>query len=270
MDMHQSDEDIFAMERGVPRVEELISLALPNCDQDTLLRVLNDTLASSQCPEMRAWRIVGPLPPNAHLNADIDCSKRRMEAVVPWSLFCPDISSPNESNLEPHSFHQFLMGFARTKVTSSSSPLSLIGSMSLSGKDMFTRLVYRFLCAPTSNQLSAMKGMKRTFQAFQGYRSFHNCTTHDGVLPQNSSVQQKIERFSVKGVVMVQDIGPCLVISFAVEKYFPIGSMRIILGLALAVYRNLLPAESIPIVLRNFSEKKKRNEEEQGENKKQK
>ena len=261
-------KDIFAMERGVPRVEELISLALPNCDQDTLLRVLNDTLSSSQCSEMRAWRIVGPLPPNAHLNADIDCSKRRMEAVVPWSLFCPDISSPNESNLKPHSFHQFLMGFAtcggRTKVTSSSSPLSLIGSMSLSGKDVFTRLVYRFLCAPTSNQLSAMKRMKRTFQAFQGYRSFHNCTTHDGVLPQNSSVQQKIERFSVKGVVMVQEIGPCLVISFAVEKYFPIGSMRIILGLALAVYRNLLPAESIPIVLRNFSEKMKRKKEKGG------
>jgi diketogulonate reductase-like aldo/keto reductase len=251
---------IFLLEEHVPRVEEMISLSLPTTNHKVLLEVLNKKLPQT----MHVWRIVGPLPNNAHLHADTDCSKRRMECIIPWSLLCPNGPiSPHETNLKPRSFHQFLLGFCtRSKehfiTTASSSPLFLLSSMSSKSKDFFIREIFHFLCKPNSEQLDAMKRMKRTFQAFQGYRSLHNCAENDSLLPQNSSIRQKIERFALKGVVMVDHIGACIVVSMSIEKHFPTGSMLIMLGLGVSVYRGMLPSESIPILLRGFVEKVKK------------
>ena len=252
-------KDCFLLEDNVPRVEEMVALSLPFANHDLLLQHLNHALPHN----MHAWRIVGPLPKGSHLHADTDCSKRRMECLLPWTLLCPQGPiSPHQQNLQPHSMHQFLMGFCKSTPTASS-PLSLLGKLSTHGKDQLVREVFHFLCRPEKLQLIAMKRMKRTFQAFQGYRSLHNCTLNDGLLPQNSSIQQKIERFAMKGVVMIKDVGACIVVSCAAEKYFPTGAMRSLLGLAVAVYRGMLPSESIPILLRNFSEKMKKNDARQ-------
>ena len=258
-------KSIFSMEPNVPRVEEMIALSLPSCNHTILLQKLNNLLP----PNIHVWRIVGPLPKGAHLHADTDCSKRRMECLVPWQLFCPnanDASAPHQDSLTSHSFHQFLMGFVRS-APSLASPLSLLGRLSIAKKDHLVREIFHFLVRPNTDQLNALKRMKRTLQAFQGYRSLHNFTSHDGVLPQNSSIQQKIERFGLKGIVMVHKI-PCIVITCSFEKYVPIGTMRSLIGLAIAVYRGLLPSESIPILLRNFSEKMAKKSEVQDKKKK--
>ena len=147
------------------------------------------------------------------------------------------------------------MGFCTRRTASSQSSLSLLSTLSVKSKWLFVHEIYLFLSRPNPAQLNAMKRMKRTFQAFQGHRSLHNCTVHDSLLPQNSSIQQKIERFAVKGIVMVANIGACIVISMSVEKYIPTGSMRIMVGLGISVYRGMLPSESIPILLRGFNEK---------------